>query len=113
MIQLSESAVTEILRLRAKRQNSNLFLRLGVQSEGCLGLSYSMGFDLAPQAGDQVYISNGLQMLVDPNSLTCIQDLTIDYSEDLMGGGFRFHNPNATQTCSCGNSFAVANSEGS
>lgn len=107
MIQLSESAITEILRLKAKRQNSTAFLRLGVQQEGCLGLSYSIGFTIAPEAGDQVYVSNGLQMLIDVNSLIYIQNLTIDYSEDLMGGGFRFHNPNATQTCSCGNSFAV------
>lgn len=107
MIQLSEAAVNEILRLRSKRKNSDLLLRLGVQFDGCLGISYSIGFDEQAQTIDQIYTIAGLQVVVDPTHWTYIDGLVVDYSEDLMGGGFRFHNPNAVQTCGCGNSFLV------
>ncbi|MGA7935759.1 MAG: iron-sulfur cluster assembly accessory protein [Kovacikia sp.] len=107
MINLSASAKNEILRLKAKRRNSGLLFRLGVQPIGCLGLSYAMDFTETAQSGDQIYDSDDIQIVVDPGSLPYLRGLTIDYSEDLMGGGFRFRNPNASQNCSCGNSFAI------
>lgn len=107
MIQLSPSAAAEVKRLRSKRQESELRLRLGVQSSGCSGLSYAMDLDHQLQAGDRVYESDGIQIVIDDASLNYLEGLVIDYSEDLMGGGFRFHNPNAGQTCGCGNSFAL------
>lgn len=107
MIQLSPSAANEVKRLKSKRQESELRLRLGVQSSGCSGLSYAMGLDHQLQTDDQVYESDGIQIVVDAASLNYLEGLVIDYSEDLMGGGFRFHNPNAGQTCGCGNSFSL------
>ncbi len=107
MILLSDSATNEILRLKAKRHNSGLLLRLGIQSTGCLGLSYTIEFNEGAQSDDQVFHCNGIEVLIDSKSLPYLNGLTLDYSEDLMGGGFRYRNPNATQHCSCGNSFSI------
>lgn len=107
MIQFSHTAADEVLRLKAKRNNPNLVVRLGVQKTGCLDLSYSLSFDEAAQVGDQVFHCADLQVVVDSTSLTYLEGLLIDYSEDLMGGGFRFHNPQAVQNCGCGNSFSI------
>ncbi len=108
MIQLSKAAVHEVLRLQRKSNQPNPLFRLGVQSSGCSGMSYTLSFDAEARPSDQLYTCDGVQVVVDQQSLTYLEGLRLDYSEDLMGGGFRFHNPNATQTCGCGNSFAVS-----
>ncbi len=118
MIHLSASAASEVKRLRAKlKQRKVALFRLSVQPGGCSGMLYTMEFEdaigetdlgltqIAPS--DRVYDCNGLQVVVEAQSLPYLDGLTLDYSEDLMGGGFRFHNPNATQTCGCGNSFSI------
>lgn len=110
MIQLSPTATTEILRLRAKSQAPDPKLRIAVISNGCLPLSYLLSFDSGAQPGDQTYPCNQITVVVSSEILPYVDGLVIDYSEDLMGGGFRFHNPNALQTCSCGNSFAISES---
>lgn len=107
MIDLSKAAASEVKRLRAKLKQPNALFRLKVQPGGCSGMLYAMEFDEAIAPGDWVYDCNGLQVVVEAQSLPYIDGLTLDYSEDLMGGGFRFHNPNATQTCGCGNSFSI------
>ena len=108
MIHLSHSAVEEILRLKLRQQTPQVFFRLGVQPIGCSGLSYLTRFDEHLQTDDQLYDCNGIQVAIDANSLTHLQGLTLDYSEDLMGGSFRFHNPNAIKSCDCGNSFSIS-----
>jgi iron-sulfur cluster assembly accessory protein len=107
MIHLSKTAAQEVKRLKSKNPNSNVVFRLGVESIGCSGLSYTMKFDAATTPEDAVCESEGIQIAIDLQQLKYLNELTIDYSEDLMGGGFRFQNPNAAQNCSCGNSFAV------
>lgn len=107
MIHLSSSAANEIRRLLAKQLNQNILFRLQVQDGGCSGLFYNITFDEAV-FGDQVYNCSGIPVVVDAQSLNYISGLTLDYSEDLMGGGFRFHNPQAIASCSCGNSFSVS-----
>ncbi|UBF25164.1 iron-sulfur cluster assembly accessory protein [Kovacikia minuta CCNUW1] len=107
MIHLSDSAKNEILRLKARHRNPELLFRLSVQPIGCLELSYTMEFDGTSQPGDQIHHCNGVPVVIDPKSFPYINGLALDYSEDLMGGGFRFRNPNATQSCSCGNSFDI------
>jgi iron-sulfur cluster assembly accessory protein len=67
-----------------------------------------MTLDLAMRPDDQLFNCDGVQVVVDAQSISAIAGLTLDYSEDLMGGGFRFHNPNALQTCGCGNSFSLS-----
>lgn len=69
---------------------------------------YVLALDEQMQAGDQVVRCDGVEIVVDAHSLPYLDGLMLDYTEDLMGGGFRFHNPNAVQSCGCGNSFSVA-----
>jgi len=107
MIHLSKTAAIEVTRLKSKYPNPNALFRLGVESSGCSGLSYTMAFDDAPAPEDAVCESEGISVAIDPQHLKYLNELTLDYSEDLMGGGFRFHNPNAAQSCSCGNSFSA------
>lgn len=95
------------MRLKSKHPNPNALFRLGVQPTGCCGLSYTMAFDETLNPDDRVYESEGVKVAIAPQELKYLNGLTLDYSEDLMGGAFRFNNPNASQNCSCGNSFVL------
>ncbi len=108
MIHLSHSAVNEVMRLRSKCANPKALLRVDVQPTGCAGLSYTLALEDVTKPEDQVYECNSISVVINIHHLMYINGLNIDYSEDLMGGGFRFHNPNAVKTCGCGSSFAVA-----
>ncbi|MBW4470960.1 MAG: iron-sulfur cluster assembly accessory protein [Stenomitos rutilans HA7619-LM2] len=107
MIHLSQAAISEILRLKAKRNNPELLFRLGIQPSACLSLSYVMTFDMVVHSNDELFSCSGIQVVIDAHSLSAVTGLTLDYSEDLMGGGFRFHNPNAIRSCGCGNAFSL------
>jgi len=106
MINLSPAAVREINRLKSKLANPEMLFRLQVQAGGCSGWVYQMTFDVL-NSSDRLYQCNGLNIVVDEKSDQYINDLNLDYSEDLMGGAFRFHNPKAVSTCGCGNSFST------
>lgn len=106
MIDLSPAAVREIKRLKSKLANPEMLFRLQVQSGGCSGFVYHMTFDVS-NSSDRIYESNGLNIVIDAQSNEYINDLKLDYSEDLMGGAFRFHNPKAIAVCGCGNSFST------
>jgi len=108
MINLSKAAVEEIKRLQSRRQNLEARLRLGVKRGGCADFYYTIDFDKEMNSGDRIYECSGISVLVDQDSFNYINELTLDYSEDLMGGGFRFHNPNAVESCGCGNSFRIS-----
>ena len=108
MIHLSPSAASEIERLRSRQRQPNLLFRIQAQPGGCSGLFYVLTFDESVRSGEQVYDCYGISVIVDAQRWHYLNGLTLDYSEDLMGGGFRFHNPNATQTCGCGNSFSTS-----
>lgn len=107
MINLSKAAVEEIRRLQLRRQMPEARLRLGVKPGGCAALYYTIDFDQITNLGDRVFDCSGIAVIVDEQSISSIKELLLDYSEDLMGGGFRFHNPNAIESCGCGNSFRV------
>ncbi|WP_341524908.1 iron-sulfur cluster assembly accessory protein [Nostoc sp. UHCC 0302] len=107
MIHLSQAAASEIGRIKSKQQ-PNLLFRLAVKSGGCSGWFYEMSFAQAEEVSDRVFDLDGIQVVIDAQSLNYINGLTLDYSEDLMGGGFRFHNPQAIATCGCGNSFSIS-----
>jgi iron-sulfur cluster assembly protein len=108
VIHLSQSATDEVLRLMSKHPLPNVALRLGLQPSCCSSLSYALEFDGTIEPDDEVFTLERVTIVVSNKILRYLDGVSIDYSEDLMGGGFRFHNPNATQTCDCGNSFAVA-----
>lgn len=105
MIYLSSAAIAEISRLKARHPHS--LFRLSVKSGGCEDWYYTLMFDHETAAGDCTWNCNGVDVIVDAQSLIYLNELTIDYSEDLMGGGFRFNNPQAIASCGCGNSFSV------
>lgn len=110
MVYISQAAAQEIERLKSSRQKPNSRLRLQIKSGGCSGLFYSLDLESASskteQEGDRLYESHGIQIVVDAQSVPYVIDLKLDYSEDLMGGGFRFQNPATVATCGCGLSFA-------
>jgi iron-sulfur cluster assembly accessory protein len=107
MIHLSQSAAAEVVRLKSRQKSPQVYFRLGIAAIGCSGLSYITKFEEVAQPDDQIYDCEGIRVAIDPQSLPYVNGLTLDYSEDLMGGSFRFHNPNATQHCGCGTSFSV------
>ncbi|NJN06830.1 MAG: iron-sulfur cluster assembly accessory protein [Richelia sp. RM2_1_2] len=109
MIKLSQAAADEIQRLKSKQKQPNLLFCLAVKPGGCSGWFYDLTFKDGHTLtdGDRIFISHNIQIVVSTETLEHIQDLTIEYSEDLMGGGFRFYNSLASTVCGCGNSFSV------
>ncbi len=108
MMQITPAAANELKRLQAKQASPKARFRLKVAAGGCAGLYYALSFDETLDIQDQVGECQGILTVVDLETQKHIQGLVLDYTEDLMGGGFRFHNPNATQSCGCGHSFALA-----
>ncbi|WP_218082732.1 HesB/IscA family protein [Anthocerotibacter panamensis] len=108
MITVTDSALAQVRRLRRKQNDDQMVLRLGVKNAGCSGMSYDMKLDRTVQPTDTVYEYGDIQVVVEPEHLVYLDNLTLDYSGDLMGGGFRFRNPNATHTCGCGSSFSTS-----
>ncbi len=112
-ILITNDAIEQISNL-LKGQSDKKALRVGVRSGGCSGMSYTMDFignnEINPD--DQVYdyslkADQSFQVVCDPKSLLYIYGMQLDFSKELIGGGFNFVNPNASQTCGCGSSFAV------
>jgi iron-sulfur cluster assembly protein len=105
LVSLTPSAGAKIQSLLTNEENAN-FLRLAIVGGGCNGLSYKMKFTGDTKQGDILVLSNGAQVVVDSKSALYLRGTHLDYSTDLIGGGFKFSNPNAKATCSCGESFS-------
>ena len=112
-ILITNDAIEQISSL-LKNQTDKKALRVGVRSGGCSGMSYTMDFIGGDEinSDDKVYdyslsSEQTFQVVCDPKSLLYIYGMQLDFSKDLIGGGFNFVNPNASQTCGCGSSFAV------
>jgi len=107
-IQLSEAALKHLLMLK-EQQGTDLCLRVGVRNGGCSGMSYMMDFEDLSQVTehDEVFDYEGFKIICDRKSLLYLYGLMLDFSTALIGGGFQFTNPNASQTCGCGKSFGV------
>ena len=112
-ILITNDAIEQISNL-LKGQSDKKALRVGVRSGGCSGMSYTMDFigDNEINPDDKVYdyslkSDQNFQVVCDPKSLLYIYGMQLDFSKELIGGGFNFVNPNASQTCGCGSSFAV------
>ena len=112
-ILITEPAMKQLANLM-QQQGSGSVLRVGVRSGGCSGMSYTMDFINAAQiqGDDERYCyepagAPSFEVVCDPKSLLYIYGMQLDFSTELIGGGFNFTNPNATQTCGCGSSFAV------
>ena len=112
-ILITATAMQQLARLCGE-QGDNKVLRVGVRSGGCSGMSYTMDFVPASDTleDDETYDyetpdGHSFRVICDPKSLLYIYGMQLDFSTALIGGGFNFTNPNATQTCGCGSSFAV------
>jgi iron-sulfur cluster assembly accessory protein len=112
-ILITDSAMRQLAQL-IRQQGDDRVLRVGVRSGGCSGMSYTMDFIPADQirSDDEIYTYDPsdaptFRVVSDPKSLLYIYGMQLDFSTALIGGGFNFTNPNASQTCGCGSSFAV------
>ena len=105
MITLTDTAEQELRRLVAGQESPDIALRVFVSPGGCSGMSYGMAFDDEEQEGDQVFDHDGVRVRVDEMSAMYLEGSEIDFVDQLMGGGFAIHNPNAVRSCACGHSF--------
>ncbi len=105
LIKVSEAAIQKLSSLK-ERDNAGNYLRVRVTGGGCSGLSYKLGFVEAPKSGD-LMLPGEVAILVDTKSALYLRGMIMDYSDKLVAGGFKFNNPNAKASCSCGESFAV------
>jgi iron-sulfur cluster assembly protein len=108
MVQLSPAAAREIERFQKTQAAPAALFRLGVQPGGCMGMIYTLRLEEASAPGDRLYESEQIRIIVDAQSLPYVEGVVLDYSEDLMGGAFRFQNPRAIASCECGHSFVMA-----
>lgn len=108
MIQVSKEAKEKLLALMKEEGHTTpVFVRVGVNSGGCSGLSYDLGFDTEEKEDDKLFEDNDVRILVNKKSFLYLIGTTLEYSGGLNGKGFVFNNPNASRTCGCGESFAV------
>ena len=104
-ITITEAAVAQIQRLIAKDGRPDAFLRLGVKGGGCSGFEYVTKLDTMRRENDLVADFDGFQAVCDARSATFLTGATFHYTGNLIGGGFKFENPNAARSCGCGTSF--------
>jgi|TARA_B110000967_G_scaffold124467_1_gene127222 iron-sulfur cluster assembly protein len=109
MIKVSETAKSKVLQLMQEDgfDPANDYVRVGVKSGGCSGLSYDLKFDKSQIDGDKLFEDNGVKIVVDTKSFLYLIGTTLEYSGGLNGAGFVFNNPNANRTCGCGESFSL------
>lgn len=109
MIKVSETAKKKVIELMTDDgfDAKTDYVRVGVKSGGCSGLSYDLTFDKNQQENDKVFIENDVKIIVDKKSFLYLVGTTLEYSGGLNGKGFVFNNPNANRTCGCGESFSL------
>ena len=106
LVLLTDAAGTKVNALIAREKAGEL-LRLAITGGGCNGLSYKMKFVPAPKRGDILVRTANTQVVVDPKTALYLKGTHLDYSGAMVAGGFKFSNPNAKASCSCGESFSV------
>ncbi|ALM49251.1 [Fe-S]-binding protein [Flavobacterium psychrophilum] len=109
MIKVSDTAKKRVVSLMEDDgfDASTDFVRVGVKSGGCSGLSYELKFDKALGENDKVFEDNNIKIAVDKKSFLYLAGTILEYSGGLNGKGFVFNNPNAQRTCGCGESFSL------
>ncbi|MBI3885699.1 MAG: iron-sulfur cluster assembly accessory protein [Opitutae bacterium] len=106
LVRLTPAAARKIAALAAREQQGE-FLRVAITGGGCNGLSYKLRFAAEPRAGDILVRTAGTPVVVDPKTALYLKGTQLDYSSAMVAGGFKFSNPNAKASCSCGESFSV------
>ena len=107
VITVTEKAVKQLKTAMKSAGDENQLLRMSVEGGGCSGMTYKMDFDNQEREFDKVFESNGLKIICDLKSWLYLKDIEVDYSNDLLNGGFQIKNPNADRTCGCGTSFSA------
>ena len=105
-VTLTENAVKHVQNFLAKR-GKGVGLRIGVRTSGCSGMAYKLEFADAANEDDLQFVSGGVTVLVDPQSLPYIDGMELDYAREGLNEGFKFNNPNVKDMCGCGESFKV------
>lgn len=109
MIKVSDTAKKKVIELMTEDgfNPETDYVRVGVKSGGCSGLSYDLKFDNTQNEEDKLFEANGVRIIVDKKSFLYLVGTTLEYSGGLNGAGFVFQNPNASRTCGCGESFSL------
>ncbi len=106
LVLVTDPAGAKLQSLIAREQKGD-YLRIKITGGGCNGLSYKMKFVSDTKRGDILVRSSGAQVLVDTKSALYLRGTHLDFSDKMVGGGFKFSNPNAKSSCSCGESFSI------
>ncbi len=106
-LQITDLAKAKLQEFLGDQPLDSAALRVAVVPGGCSGASYNLGFAEAPENGELEFTFNGVRVLVDPMHAPLLNGCTVDFVDELMGGGFKIENPNATSTCGCGKSFGA------
>jgi iron-sulfur cluster assembly protein len=112
MIEISDNASRQILKMLAKAGLEGGGLRVGLKAGGCSGFEYVFAWEREPRPTDETFAGpDGSRIFVDPKSYRLLKGTLLDYDTSLLSKGFVFNNPNAKSTCGCGLSFSVADSQ--
>ena len=106
LVKLTEAAGVKTRALIVREQQGD-FLRVAISGGGCNGLSYKLRFAKEPKKGDILVRTAGVAVIVDPKTALYLKGTVLDFSTKLIAGGYKFSNPNAKASCSCGESFSV------
>lgn len=106
LVRLTADAGGKVAALIARERQGD-YLRIAITGGGCNGLSYKLRFTPEPRRGDILVRTGGAAVLVDPKTALYLKGTVLDYSHQMVAGGFKFTNPNAKASCSCGESFSV------
>ncbi|MDE1920324.1 MAG: iron-sulfur cluster assembly accessory protein [Candidatus Omnitrophica bacterium] len=106
MVTLTDAAAAKVRSMMAKEGKEGHALRFGVVTGGCAGLSYEMKFQKAPYENDVLFMHNGVNIIVNQESVEFVKGVEIDYVDTLRESGFKYKNPQAKSSCGCGTSFS-------
>jgi iron-sulfur cluster assembly protein len=108
-IDLTERAAREVKTIieQQKLSPDNTFLRVGIKGGGCSGFTYTLDLTEHKSELDEEWDIHGVKVICDPKSYIYLENVSVDFKDEIMGRGFVFKNPNATHTCGCGSSFSA------
>jgi iron-sulfur cluster assembly accessory protein len=106
-ISVTPRAAEKAVELSRREGHAEAYLRLRVTAGGCSGFSYRLSFDQGPDENDTVVEAHGLKVLIDGKSLPIVAGSVLEFSDAMLGGGFKVNNPHAVHECACGESFSI------
>ena len=104
---ITSRAAEKALQLGARDGYPEGYLRVRVTAGGCDGFTYRLGFEHGPSEADHLFERDGLRVLIDPRSLPIVAGSTLEFSDAMLGGGFKVRNPQVVHECACGDSFSI------